>query len=196
MITLWTQGEMDRLKVLAAEGLSSTQIAFRLNAEFRTARTRNSVIAKLDRGKGGLGTLSFKSSRAARAMSKPINTKPAPSAKPRAGKAGAPSPHTKAPANYSFTSRPVGAPVGRATMPDGQSPLQAAPVAVANLPAPLPVAFIDALFADTCLHFVGNPMSEDGPTMPVCGAARMQDAPLNNRYCRRHFHSQHQVRAA
>ena len=191
MIKVWTQGEMDRLKALAAEGLSSTQIAFRLNAEFRTARTRNSIIAKLDRGKGGLGKLSARP-----ATSKPLHRKPAPSAKPRAGKAGAPSPHTKAPANYSFTSRPVGAPAGRANVPDGQAPLQAAPVAVANLPAPLPVAFIDALFADTCLHFVGNPMSAGGTDMPVCGAARMQDAPLHNRYCRRHFHSQHQARAA
>lgn len=174
MITLWTQGEMDRLKALAAEGLSSTQIAFRLNAEFRTARTRNSIIAKLDRGKGGLGTLSFKSSRAARAMSKPINTKPAPSAKPRAGKAGAPSPHTKAPAVHSDASciLHLSPPCVGFSVPK-----KTEPVPVENLPAPLPVAFIDALFADTCLHFVGNPMSEDGPTMPVCGAARGAGCP-------------------
>jgi GcrA cell cycle regulator len=195
MIKVWTPEEMDRLKVHAAEGLSSTQIAFRLNAEFRSARTRNSVIAKLDRGKGGLGTLARPATRTASAKSKPLNTKPARPAKPSAGKAGASSPHTKAPANYSFTSRPLGASAVLANVPDGHSPLQALPV-VENLPAPLPVAFLDALFADRCLHFIGDPMSEDGPRMPVCGAERMQDAPRSNRYCHRHFHSQHQARAA
>jgi hypothetical protein len=172
--------------VLVAEGLSATQIAFRLNAEFRTTRTRHSVIGKIDRSNSGLGKLTSR-----KAAAKPVNTKPAPSAKPRAGKVGASSPHTKAPAAHSDASciLYVSPPCVGFSVPKR-------PVPVENLPAPLPVAFIDALFADTCLHFVGNPLSAGGPDMPVCGAARMQDAPLHNRYCRRHFHSQHQVRAA
>ncbi|ESY75544.1 GcrA cell cycle regulator, partial [Mesorhizobium sp. LNHC221B00] len=49
-------------------------------------------------------------------------------------------------------------------------------VPAANLPATLPVAFLDAVTAKRCLHFIGDPFGPDGPDMPVCGAERSADA--------------------
>ncbi|WP_050596592.1 GcrA family cell cycle regulator [Mesorhizobium ciceri] len=57
-----------------------------------------------------------------------------------------------------------------------------------NLPATLPVGFLDAVNARKCLHFVGDPFSSDGPEMPVCGAERSEAAGAVP-YCRRHFAS-------
>jgi GcrA cell cycle regulator len=59
-------------------------------------------------------------------------------------------------------------------------------VAVANLPATLPVTFLDAVTARRCLHFVGDPFGPDGPDMPVCGAER-SEAAGEVPYCRRHL---------
>ncbi|AEH88172.1 GcrA family cell cycle regulator [Mesorhizobium opportunistum] len=61
-------------------------------------------------------------------------------------------------------------------------------VPVANLPATLPVAFLDAVTAKKCLHFVGDPFGPDGPDMPVCGADRSEAAGTVP-YCRRHYGS-------
>jgi hypothetical protein len=47
--------------------------------------------------------------------------------------------------------------------------------------------FGDAVELGRCLHFVGDPFSDDGPGMPVCGAERAQDAGYDNRYCRPHL---------
>jgi len=63
-----------------------------------------------------------------------------------------------------------------------------------SVPATRPVRYLDALFADRCLHFVGDPYGPSGPDMPVCGAERAEGV-LGTRYCRRHLVSQHQARA-
>ena len=57
------------------------------------------------------------------------------------------------------------------------------------------MAFLDAVLGNRCLHFVGDPLSVDGPGMPVCGAERAAFAPPHNRYCARHRASMVQVRA-
>ncbi|KQU77727.1 hypothetical protein ASD12_18175 [Mesorhizobium sp. Root102] len=63
-------------------------------------------------------------------------------------------------------------------------------VPCASLPATLPVAFLDAVTAKKCLHFIGDPFGPDGPDMPVCGAERSEAAGTVP-YCRRHFNSAH-----
>lgn len=67
-------------------------------------------------------------------------------------------------------------------------------VPATNLPATLPVAFLDAVTAKKCLHFVGDPFGTDGPDMPVCGADRSEAAGAVP-YCRRHFASATRVPA-
>ena len=74
-----------------------------------------------------------------------------------------------------------------AIKPQAVPPRPAPPVA--NLPAPLPISFLDAMFSDRCLHFVGDPLGPSGPDMPVCGAERAQFAPAHSRYCARHLAS-------
>jgi hypothetical protein len=54
-----------------------------------------------------------------------------------------------------------------------------------------PTTFLDAVNADRCLYFADNPMSEDGPDMPVCGAERAHE-PANTRYCPYHVKRQGQ----
>lgn len=67
-------------------------------------------------------------------------------------------------------------------------------VACANLPATLPVAFLDAVTGKKCLHYVGDPFGPDGPDMPVCGAERSAAAGAVP-YCRRHMISATRVPA-
>lgn len=112
----------------------------------------------------------------------------------RAVKAGTAIPPA-VPADVSSASRAAGAPAGRAGVPDARSGSRAAPETVSNLPATLPITYLEAVFSDRCLHFAGDPLGRDGPDMPVCGAARA-DGVLNTRYCRRHLVSQYRVRDA
>jgi len=166
----WTAPETERLRVLVAQGLSASQIATRLCVEFDTGRSRNSVVAKVDRGNGGFGRLGRLPAR-----------KSGPAPRPHAGRnPGALAPARAAKTGTAFPPRAV--PV--ATMPAVPKLLPA------NLPAPLPVTFLEAMFADRCLHFMGDPLAPSGPDMPVCGAERAQEAPFANRYCARHRASQ------
>jgi GcrA cell cycle regulator len=68
-------------------------------------------------------------------------------------------------------------------------------VPATNLPATLPITFLDAVNAKRCLHYVGDPYSPDGPDMPVCGAERSASAGTVP-YCRRHFASATRVVSA
>lgn len=163
----WTEPEMARLKELADERMSASQIADALCREFGSGRTRNSVIGKIMRGKGQFGNLrqhspSRASSRATGPGTRPDRPQPA------IVSTQSPSP-SPAPA-------PLPLPV----------PGRVVPV---DPPKPLPMTFLEAVLADRCLHFVGDPLGPDGPDMPVCGAERAQDARPFNRYCCRHLES-------
>jgi GcrA cell cycle regulator len=158
----WSDAEDARLAALAADGLTASQIAAALRDEFGNGRSRNAVIGRMLR----VG-LALRSRLAPRPRKRDVPPAPRP-ARP-----------AKVRPMPAF-SAPAGAAV-RAPMPP-----------VPNLPATLPVSFLDAVFADTCPHFVGDPLGRDGPDMPVCGAERAQSASRFNRYCRRHLAGQYQ----
>jgi GcrA cell cycle regulator len=184
-VNYWTAPRLERLKVLAGQGLSAGIIASRLSIEFEPV-TRNAVIGKLMRGKGRYGRLS---PRLNAAQTERVQT---PARGPsRVGRTGAAAPHQAAPVRSSFRSRPCApAALASARAPAKAGGLQSerwpAAQALANLPAPLAIAFLEAVERGRCLHFVGDPLGVDGPGMPVCGAERAQDAPFHNRYCARH----------
>lgn len=166
----WSADECALLRRLAAEGLTASAITMALNRALGGRRSRNAVLGKLLRMRIAMQSKHVASDPGRR-------SKPVSASSPRAGKAGAATPPRAAPAT--------------------SSAVPAAPEApVAKLPATLPVRFIDAMFADCCLHFVGDPLGLDGPDMPVCGAERAQDASPHNRYCRRHLASQREAVAA
>ncbi|RWD33909.1 MAG: hypothetical protein EOS34_17225 [Mesorhizobium sp.] len=162
----WTAEELKALHDLAGQGLSALQISKRLP----TGRSRNAVIGKLMRGKGKYGQL----------MGQPKNQA-----------IGRATPKTEQPVKRKY--RPV-RPVFKA--PPIETPVErlfeAEPVA--NLPATLPITFLEAVMTNRCLHYAGNPFDPDGPDMPVCGAARAPDV-LETRYCRRHLIAKRQVAA-
>lgn len=147
-MTPWTEADDAKLQELVAEGLSASEIGSRLG------RGRHSVIGRLHRAKGKLGTL--QGSHAS-----------VPGAGRKKGSAPAKSPRVVivAPARVAIPQPPV-----------------------ANLPATLPVPFLQAIERGRCLHFIGDPYSAGGPDMPVCGAERSQQDPLS-RYCGRHERS-------
>lgn len=158
MTTPWHDDEVVRLRALAGQGLSAGQIAARLKAEFGSGRSRNAVIGKLMRGKGGFGRL----------LRAP-GWVPQPAAIPAPRE---PKPVCRKPAPAKALPAPAPAP---ASPP------------VASLPAPVPMSFLEAMFSGRCLFFAGEPFGPAGPDMPVCGAERARSAPPHNRYCARHL---------
>ncbi len=161
MSAAWTSEELDVLKLLAAKGLTASQIAARLG----NGRSRNAVIGKMERDKIILANARSRLHR------------PTKTAKPKPARAKLPS----------RRSRPGGATSPVAT------PVASAPIVeVPNLPATLPMTFVDAMFAGRCLHFVGDPYGVDGPMMPVCGAERAYDDTGQQRFCTRHIRSSRQ----
>lgn len=165
----WTEPEMARLKELVEKEMSASQIAAALCREFGSGRTRNSVIGKIKRGNGRWGRLA----REGRAPNRrPLRPAVPARSRPVAVSAQSPSP-VPVPAP---PPQPVDGPVVPVDPP-------------APLPATAPMRFIDAVFADRCLHFVGDPLGPDGPDMPVCGAERAQHAHRDNRYCSLHIAS-------
>ncbi len=153
----WSGQETDRLREMVREGLSATEIARKLDRE------RNSILGKIHRAKGGLGTL---------ARSRPAGTprNPQPSRAKAIPKARPAPPAPRPPA------LPRSLPVRREATPHHE----------ASLPATLPVSFVEAVDRGRCLHFVGDPLGPDGPEMPVCGAERTA---AHKRYCLRHARS-------
>jgi len=222
-VTAWSPAELDRLKVLTAKKLTAVQIASHLNVEFGNRRSRNAVIGKIVRGNGRFGKLfscraylaptNTKCRQPAKAVPR---SRSAALSLGCAGKTGAAS-SPAAPVGSFHVSCAEGAPAGRANVPDARSGLRAMPDAAAILPLPpdlppgeiltvsppcvgfsvpatRPVRFIDAMFADRCLHFVGDRYGPSGPDMPVCGAKRAEVV-FDTRYCRRHLADQYQARA-
>lgn len=148
----WPMEDIDMLQRLVGEGLSAGEIGKRMG------RSRNAIIGKIIRMKGGVGRLARSPSAAGKMARKQT---PAVRMARRA------------------QPRPVPPPKLVFERPQPYQP-------VANLPATLPIGFLDAVEGKLCLHFVGDPFGPDGPDMPVCGAARSEaagDVP----YCRRHF---------
>lgn len=167
----WTLQELAILKARAAEGLSAGKIA-----DCLPGKSRNAVIGMLRRGDGLYGALQGRPKNEARgrvAMSKADNT--AAKLKPRPKR--------------DFKGDRAAAKV----VPVEPAPPLVDPVA--NLPAPLPITFLDAVMKKRCLHYVGDWLSPDGPGMPVCGAERAQNV-IETRYCRRHLLAQRQAVAA
>ncbi|WP_287207308.1 GcrA family cell cycle regulator [Mesorhizobium sp.] len=164
----WSAADLQALRDLAGQGLSAAQIAARLPGE----RSRNAVISKLKRGKGSFGAL----------LGQPKNQA-----------IGRATPKTETPPKRKY--RPVRRVI--AIAPPIEAPIERLfeTEPVANLPATLPITFLEAIMTNRCLHYAGAPYGPDGPDMPVCGAARARDV-LETRYCRRHLIAKRQVAAA
>ncbi len=181
----WHPSEMTKLRELTAKGLSAGVIAAQLNRQFGNGRSRNAVIGKIVRGKGQYGRLLRPSG---------IGTHGVPH-----GKADT-KPHSAASslgrAEQTGAAVPRAAPVTLPAMESDAVIMTISPDCKGySVPATRPVRFLDALFADSCLHFVGDVYSPAGPDMPVCGAERAQGV-LGTRYCCRHLASQRQARDA
>lgn len=176
----WSADDLQALRDLAGQGLSAAQIAARLPGD----RSRNAVIGKLKRGNGRHGALLGQPKNQAIGRATPKTEKP-PKRKYRPVRrviATAP-PIEASPVELLFTS------------PDCTHYSKAAAVeSVANLPATLPITFLEAVMTNRCLHYAGAPYDPDGPDMPVCGADRAHDV-LETRYCRRHLIAKRQVAA-
>ncbi|RWB96467.1 MAG: hypothetical protein EOQ56_25420 [Mesorhizobium sp.] len=177
----WTAEELKALHDLAGQGLSALQISKRLP----TGRSRNAVIGKLMRGKGKYGQLTGQPKNQAIGRATPkTETPPKRKYRPVRRVTGIAPPIAPAsPVELLFTS------------PDCKHFSKPAEVkVVANLPATLPITFLEAVMTDRCLHYAGAPYDPDGPDMPVCGAPRAHDV-LETRYCRRHLIAKRQVAA-
>ncbi|MER9875600.1 GcrA family cell cycle regulator [Mesorhizobium sp. M0195] len=175
----WSADDLQALRELAGEGLSAAQIAARLPGD----RSRNAVIGKLKRGKGSHGALLGQPKNQAIGRATPkTETPPKRKYRPVRPVMAVTRPITPAsPVELLFTS------------PDCvhfSKPIEAVP----NLPATLPITFLQAVMTDRCLHYAGAPYDPDGPDMPVCGAERAAE-PLHTRYCRRHLIAKRQVAA-
>lgn len=177
----WTPEEIERLEQLTRDGLSASQIATVLCREFDTGRTRNSVIGKIMRGKGRYGKLRPQSPRRASSRATGLRARPS---------------HLRQALAFDSNKGKARLPKDPSPRPAQPAPIVAAPEPLpASVPTPLPMTFLEAVLADRCLHFVGDPLGPDGPDMPVCGAERAQDAHHDNRYCCRHLTSRHEVPA-
>ncbi|MER9870246.1 GcrA family cell cycle regulator [Mesorhizobium sp. M0136] len=163
----WSTEDLQALRDLAGQGLSAAQIAASLPGD----RSRNAVIGKLKRGKGRLGQLLGQPKNQAIGRATPKTEKP-PKRKYRPVRRIVNAPSIEAPVERLFEAEPV-----------------------ANLPATLPMTFLDAVMTNRCLHFACDWFAPGGPDMPVCGAERAQEV-LETRYCRRHLLSERQPRVA
>lgn len=83
---------------------------------------------------------------------------------------------------------------GTAVTGDASRARGGAGTAPSNLPATLPMTFLQAALTDRCLYFVCDWYDPDGPDMPVCGAPRAANV-VGTRYCRRHLAQRVQVAA-
>ncbi|TPL30203.1 GcrA family cell cycle regulator [Mesorhizobium sp. B2-4-7] len=156
----WTLAETELLRRLAGEGLSAGKISAQM-----PGRSRNSIISKLDRGKGRFGKLAGQPTNDLR------------------------SPRRDAPPKLRRAPRPPVKPKIIHASPARQILAEAPPVVpVANLPAALPITFLEAMNRKRCLHYVGDPFAADGPDMAVCGAERSLLSGLKP-YCRKHLAS-------
>ncbi|RWJ00169.1 GcrA family cell cycle regulator [Mesorhizobium sp.] len=176
----WTAEELKALHDLAGQGLSALQISKRLP----TGRSRNAVIGKLMRGKGKYGQLMGQPKNQAIGRATPKTEQPVKRKyRPVSWVINPPPINPASPVELLFTS------------PDCKHHSKAAAVeSVANLPAALPITFLEAVMTNRCLHYAGAPYDPDGPDMPVCGAARDHDVP-ETRYCRGHLIAKRQVAA-
>ena len=168
----WTDAELETLTEMVKAGKTATQIAAALRP-----KSRNAVLGKIHRGQGRFGKLAAASVGHGRRDQK-VPAKP--KRRRRIGNRFA-----------KDASAAIQPPLVADPPP---VPVAAPPPIVPNLPATLPIPFLDAVTRDRCLHFIGVPYSKDGPAMPVCGAERV--ALFNARYCRRHFESQYRAVAA
>ncbi|MGB3415751.1 MAG: GcrA family cell cycle regulator [Mesorhizobium sp.] len=186
-MSAWYPSEMAKLRELTAKGLSAGVIAAQLNRQFGNGRSRNAVIGKLMRGNGKFGRLTPRSTYAA-TTNVEIKTAVRPTPKPQSAAS------SLGRADQTGAAIPRAAPVTLPATPPDAVILTVSPDCKSySVPATRPVRFLDALFADRCLHFVGDIYSPGGPDMPVCGAERAQGV-LGTRYCCRHLASQHQAR--
>ena len=205
-MTDWSAAEILCLKSLVAEGLSASQISAQM-----PGRNRNAVIGKVHRAKGALGTIGANGgARQGRGQAAAH-----PDAARRDGWTAAEIDRLKAMAAEQLSvpammlrmparSRKaimgkldrLGLKAGSALPPRTSPPLvpvdlpplpkPADPPAAPNLPALLPITFLQAVMTDRCLYFVGDPFCPDGPDMPVCGGWRAEYGGRENRYCRLH----------
>ncbi|TPN16213.1 hypothetical protein FJ973_05850 [Mesorhizobium sp. B2-1-3] len=178
----WTAEELAVLKRAADEGLSSGTIASRL-----PGKSRNAVIGMLRRGDGKYGRLLGQPVNQARGRATPKTGQP-PKRRYKPARTIVPVAPPIAPAASPVEILFASPPCTHFTVPVKEPP---AP----NLPAPVPITFLDAVMTDRCLHFACDWNAPDGPDMPVCGAERARDVP-HTRYCRRHLRSERQPRVA
>lgn len=179
----WQPSELVKLKELAGQGLSAGLIAAHLNRQFGKGRSRQAVIGKIHRGEGLFGWLTPRPRLRADGKRR---AKPGP--KPRT--ADLPRPLAEKTVAAIAAAFPV---AGLPELPPAKAVTVSPDCKGYSVPATRPMRFVDAMIADRCLHFVGDPYGPAGPDMPVCGAERAEGV-LNTRYCRRHLASQHQPR--
>lgn len=150
----WSEAELNRLGKLVKEGLSASLIGEAMG------RSRNAVIGKILRMNGKVGRLTARnnSQKASARSRKPAAPRPARATPPASARS--PKPESKPALAAMIRCEPVH-----------------------NLPATLPITFLDAIDRGRCLYFAGDPLGAGGPEMPVCGAERTASHP---RYCRRH----------
>ncbi|MER8811431.1 GcrA family cell cycle regulator [Mesorhizobium sp. M0965] len=165
-MSAWTDADLRALRDLAGQGLSALQISKRLPGD----HSRNAVIGKLARAKGKFGQLLGQPKNQAIGRATP-KTETLPKRKYRPVRRIVNAPSIEAPVERLFKAEPV-----------------------ANLPATLPMTFLDAVMTNRCLHYACDWFAPGGPDMPVCGAERADV--LETRYCRRHLASERQPRVA
>lgn len=179
----WSAEELAALRNLAGQGLSALQISKRLPGD----RSRNAVIGMLRRGKGKYGELKGQPKNQAIGRATPKTEEP-PKRKYRPVRPAAiMDPPPVAPVEILFASPDC---VHFSKPPAIEKLVEIVP----NLPATLPITFLQAVMTNRCLHYACAPYDPDGPDMPVCGAERAAE-PLHTRYCRRHLIAKRQVAA-